>query len=134
MPTMAAITVKKADGTTDIIYNALNPSGGDDSAAFWRNTLGASPVVAGKPTLQLLSKWNAARDVRRVTGKFLYPYYTTDTTTGVTSVRKVISIEITAQIPQDCPSVDMQEAAAQGPNLFASTLIKSCFELGYAPQ
>jgi hypothetical protein len=41
MPTMASITVKKADGTTDIVYDALAASGGDNSPAAWRQDTGA---------------------------------------------------------------------------------------------
>lgn len=35
MPQMANITVKKADGTTDVVYTALTPAGGDNSPARW---------------------------------------------------------------------------------------------------
>lgn len=40
MPTMANITVKKADGTTDIVFDAIAGSGGDTSAARWRQDTG----------------------------------------------------------------------------------------------
>lgn len=134
MPTMADITVKKADGTTDAVYTALNPSGGDGTWAMWRYNTGGSPVQAGKPTFQTMSKWNAARDVRRIQGKYLFPYWVTDTTTGITSVRKFCSYDFTAQIPQDVPLQDMLETPAQGGNLFVSALIKSIISTGYNAQ
>lgn len=41
MPTMANLTVKKYDGVTDIVYDALSASGGDGSPAVWRQDTGA---------------------------------------------------------------------------------------------
>ena len=46
MPSMASITVKKYDGTTDIVFDALSASGGDNSPAVWRQDTGAT---AGLP-------------------------------------------------------------------------------------
>jgi hypothetical protein len=133
MPTMADIIVKKADTTTDITYSAINPSGGDGTWAFWRAAVTAA-IQKAKATFGFMSKWNNAKDVRRLQGTFLYPYVVLDTTTGVTSVMKYISFDYTWQVPQDFPVGDMSEAAAQGSNLAASTLIKSCVASGFAPQ
>lgn len=133
MPAMADITVKKADGTTDIVYGATNPSGGDGTWAYWRSAASAA-IIKAKAVLQLMSKWNANQDVRRLQGKFVYPYAVTDTTTGVTSVVKNVSFEFTWQVPQDIPSTEITEAAHQGANLSAATLIKSCVASGFAPQ
>jgi hypothetical protein len=134
MPAMADITVKKADGTTDQVYTGLNPSGGDDTWALWRSATTAV-VVAARATCRLMSKWNAKQDTRRVSGKFLFPYAVTDSTTGVTSIQTSVSLEWTWQVPQNVPSAAvMDEAVAQGTNLVASTLIRACAGAGYAPQ
>jgi hypothetical protein len=37
-------------------------------------------------------------------------------------------------MPQGIPSTALSEAAAQIPNLIASTLVKSAFAAGYAPN
>lgn len=37
MPTLSNITVKKNDGTTDVIYTGVAPSAGDKSPAVLRN-------------------------------------------------------------------------------------------------
>lgn len=54
MPNMANITVKKADGTTDVVYTALTPSAGDKTSARWSLTASST-----KANLRLL--WNALR-------------------------------------------------------------------------
>lgn len=76
MPSMASITVKKFDGTTDIVYDALSASGGDSSPAVWRQDTGAA---AGLPVglrnlFKLLTKWNGPKTARQMTFEYVAPY------------------------------------------------------------
>jgi hypothetical protein len=133
MPNMADITIKKADGTTDIVYKALNPSGGDKIAAKWRvDAIGT--IAANRPILEIASKSSINSQFRIVEGKLTYPETFTDSTTGIIAVRtrELFSFTFT----QDTTSADatILEAAKQSGNLMASTLVQAVFASGFAPQ
>lgn len=132
MPQMANITVKKADGTTDVVYSALTPSSGDKVSAQWRSeTAGASPAL--RPTAELRSTFNGPRTARRLDFSFQYPYTVTDSTTSVTTVKARIPVSLTMTVPTEIVDSVVQEAVAQAFNLLKSTLISDSFETGYAP-
>lgn len=136
MPAMASITVKKADGTTDIVYDAISASGGDNSPAVWRQDTGA---VAGlpvglRPYLRLNSKWNGPKSARVLSHEFVYPYATQDTTTTrFGSTDRVVITSAGATFPQNIPASILNEAASQYSNLMGSALMKSSLQSGYAP-
>lgn len=125
MPSMAAATVKKFDGTTDIIYSVKNPAGGDGSWAEWRQDAGNANPFAGRPVLSIRTT-ESGKGVRRVDVKYKYPYVYTDTTT----TQPVISpLAITFQngvwtVPQGIPSTHINEAGAQFTNLMVNAIIR----------
>lgn len=132
MPSMADITVKKDDGTTNVTFVALNPSSGDTVPAYWRqDAMGAQANL--RATLALKSTWNGPRDARRVEGVYQYPFVSTDTTTGLTSVVSRVPISFSATIPQRITDTVVAEAVSQWANLMASSLIKACCKAGFAP-
>jgi hypothetical protein len=133
MPAMANITVKKNDGTTDAIYVAKGPSGGDTGFALWRYDAHAAPLMGLKPELRLGSKFNGPRTARRLSLNYVYKAYVTDTTTGVSSSIGQIPFSITAAVPLNVPQADIDEAVSQVGNLLVSTLVRSAFKEGYAP-
>lgn len=67
MPTMANITVKKFDGTTDIVFDALSGSGGDGSPAVWRQDTGAAAglPVGLRKSFKLWTTWNGPKTADR---------------------------------------------------------------------
>jgi hypothetical protein len=132
MPSMANITVKKADGTTDIVYAALNPSSGDKVSALWRNETGGASASL-RPTFNMVSQWNGARTARRVSVSFQYPFTVTDSTTSITTVKARVPFEFTITIPAEVPDTAVAEAVAQGTNLMVSTLVRDCLKVGFAP-
>lgn len=134
MPTMANITVKKFDGTTDIVYDALSGSGGDGSPAVWRQDTGA---VAGLPVglrkiLKLLTGWNGPKTARQSKFNFVAPYAVQDTTTTLWSAKDRVVIEGIASVPQGIPASEINEAVYQFCNLMAANLIKQSVSAGYA--
>lgn len=132
MPDMADITVKKADGTTNITYSKLTPSSGDKVSAQWRSeTAGASAGL--RPTLQCRSEFNGPRTARRIDYTFQYPYTVTDSTTSVTSVKARIPLSGSMTVPLEIPDTVVSEAVTQAVNLLQSTLMQSVFKSGYAP-
>lgn len=135
MPTMANVTVKKFDGVTDIVYDALSASGGDGSPAVWRQDTGA---VAGLPvglrnSLQVWTQWNGPKSARQMKYNFVSPYATQDTTTTLYSAKDRVVLTGIATIPQAIPSNAINESIYQGLNLLGSALIKSVGSSGYAP-
>lgn len=133
MPNMADITVKKADGTTDITYVALSPSAGDKTPAQWRvEAIGTVP--GNRPTLAVTSRFSVDRQARVVEGKLLYPETFTDSTTGIVATRLRESFSFTQIIRQDAADSTTKELSAQAANLVKSALIQSVLMTGFAPS
>lgn len=136
MPTMASITVKKADGTTDIVYDALAPSGGDGTAAEWRQDTG-QPVgvpVGLRPRLKVATQWNGPKTARQELVEFTMPYAVQDSTTTLYSAKDQVLFKGTMTLPAAIPAATLKEAAYQIGNLLASTLLKQVGETGYSPR
>lgn len=131
MPTMANITVKKNDGTTDIIWTGVQPSSGDGTPCLWRQEV-ASMHTAGKPTFALLSKYNGNRTARRLMAEFRHPQTYTNSTTGIVGVENILPISVSAVLPVSFPQILIDEAISQTFNLLVATLVKDCFKTGYA--
>lgn len=135
MPTMANITVKKNDGTTDIIYGNLSAAAGDGSPAVWRQDTGqpAGMPVGLRPLCRLLTQWNGPKTARQVKFDFAFPYAVQDSTTTLYSAKDRVVFTGLITVPQAIPGTNINEAVAQGLNLLASTLFKQAAQDGYAP-
>lgn len=130
MPQMSNITVKKADGTTDLVYLQQTASAGDKSPAVWKATSALAPLF--RPELRVHSEWNGPKTARRVIGVFVYPFIVTGSDgKQAISDKEIGRIEFTS--PQGIPSADADEGAVQFANLVASTLFKEILKTGYAP-
>lgn len=126
------ITVKKADGTTDIVWSLVSAAGGDKSPAVWRSAT-AVGTLGQKPTFSVTGKQNQAGDVRRLDFSGQFPAVYTNSTTGQTEVRSKGTFQGSFAIPQNMTSTDISEAVYQVLNLMASSLIKQATAAGYAP-
>lgn len=135
MPSMASITVKKADGTTDIVYDALSASGGDSSPAVWRQDTGASASlpVGLRSLFKLWTQWNGPKTARQMKINFVSPYAVQDSTTSLYSAKDRVVLDAIITVPQGIPAAQINEAVVQAFNLVASSLVKSCGQTGYAP-
>jgi hypothetical protein len=134
MPTMASITVKKADGTTDIVYDAIAGSGGESSPAVWRQDTGAAAglPVGLRSSFKLTSKWNGPKTARQISFEIVMPYAVQDSTTTLYSAKDRVVLTGIATMPQAIPSANLNEVN-QALNLLAATLVKSAVQAGYAP-
>jgi hypothetical protein len=131
MPNMANITVKKNDGTTDVVYTALAPSAGDKTPAYWRNsTVGVAENQ--KPEVRMVSKPNGDLSARTVTTSFTYPSVVTGSD-GKISVAYRMNGTLSFSVPQGMPTADVNEAASQFLNVCASQLVKDCYKAGFSP-
>jgi len=132
MPNMANITVKKNDGTTDVVYTQQIPSAGDKSPAIWRN-LTVGTAAAHRPELKVHTQSNGTASARRVNFNYMYPTLVTGSD-GRTSVSDKLLITISALVPMGMPDVDLNEGVSQGLNLASSVLIKDTLKSGFAPS
>ena len=135
MPVMASITVKKFDGTTDIVYDALSASGGDGSPAVWRQDTGAIAAlpVGLRKLFKLWTLWNGPKTARQMKYNFVAPYAVQDSTTTLYSAKDRVVFDGIVTIPQGIPATEINEAIYQGLNLLAATLTKQSGAAGYAP-
>lgn len=132
MPTMANITVKKADGTTDVLYTAMTGSAGDKSPAVWRNkTVGTTP--AQQPELLLSSESSGNGTARRIRIKGKWPMVKTDAGGNIV-VAGGADLEATLTLPRNQVPADQSEFIYQFTNLLSSALVRSSMTDGYAPR
>lgn len=129
MPSMASITVKKNDGTTDIVYDVLSPSAGDGTWAKWRQDTGNTAPFSCRPML-LHRVTESGKGIRRVDLMYEYPYSYTDTTTSqvVLSPLRVTFKNGVWTVPQGLPSATILEAASQFSNLCGHATIKGALK------
>ncbi len=129
MAQQANITVKKFDGTTDVIYSAFLPASGGNPASWRAPTLGSAP--AHQPELRIKSSSNRANTVRRVEGVLVYPEIVT-ATDGTKSIANKAIVSFSSSLPQGMASTALQEAVYQAMNIFASAHVKVQTLEGYA--
>lgn len=134
MPSMASITIKKADSVTDATYAMLAASPGDGGWAYWRLDVGgpAGLPVSMRPTFKLGTTWNGPKTARVLRTLWAMPYAVQDTTTGLFLAKDRLLIESTATIPQAIPDTVINEVV-QGASLYNAALVKLCLQSGYAP-
>lgn len=130
MPNLANITIKKNDGTTDVVYTGVVPSAGDKSPAIWRcNSVGTA--ADQRPEVSVESAFNGPRTARRVSGSYMYPT-TVVGSDGKISVSNKAVLTFSFLAPRGMPDADVNEAASQAVNLLASPLFKSMLQSGYS--
>lgn len=122
MPGITNITVKKNDGTTDVIYTAIEGRSGDNPARWKAPALGATPVT--QPELRVGSRLVPGSGKGKVIATFMYPYSVVDSTTGVTTVRskELFRLEFTGDM--EIPQAVRDEGVSQGMNLLGSAHFK----------
>lgn len=132
MPTMANITVKKADGTTDVVYTAIAGSAGDNSPAMFRNeTIGTT--LAERPSLLISSLSNGPKTARRINVNFSWPITSQDAG-GNKTVSGRMTGTASCLVPQNQDVAIINEQASQFSNLLGSVLVKASFKDGFAPR
>lgn len=132
MPTMANVTIKKFDGVTDVVWTAVQASGGDKSPAIWRNlTVGVAPAFM--PEARMMSRSNADNTVRRIEGTVDWKQSALGTD-GITRKVNVGLVKFEAVVPQGMLLADLNEFTAQSCNFVGSALTKLCLKDGFAPQ
>lgn len=130
MPQMANVTIKAANGSTDVVYVAKVPSAGDKTPARW-SVDAANTVPAYRPQLEMVTRSNGPRNARIVEINLSYPV------TGVVNGNEVklgsVPVKVYATVPTNLPDTATKEPLYQIGNLLSSALIRASLETGYAP-
>lgn len=123
MSSIGNITVKKNDGTTDVVYSAIEGRSGDNPARWKAPALGATPAT--QPELRVGSRLVNGTNKAKVIATFVYPYHVVNSTTGVTSVvsKELFRLEYTGD--NEIPQAVRDEGVSQGMNALASASFKT---------
>lgn len=130
MAAIANITIKKADGTTDVVYTALTGAPGDGAPAKWRNEDVTLPI-GQRATLTALAKPNGRADARQVQIRVRRPVVRV--VNSVPTLIGTIPFEINATLGEQYTQAEIDEAVAQSLNFAAVVAIRDVFKTGYAP-
>lgn len=133
MPSMANITIKKADGTTDIVWTAASPSAGDSVPAVWRSN-SVSTIMGHRPRFHLALRDNATNDGRVFKGAMFYPHTMVEGGTNKVVLLGITPIRFEGTLPAGVPVADLKEAIHQAGNLAVSALVRAALEEQYAPS
>jgi len=131
MAAMANITVKKNDGTTDIIYTAVTPSSGDKSPAIWK-AQSVGSAQSHQPELRLSGRDAQSGSKRALRSTYVYPQIATNSTTSITSVVDKAMAATDWNFPKGMAQTDINEFVTQYANLLVATLVKDCVKSGYS--
>lgn len=130
MPQLENITVKKADGTSDVAWTGIVPSSGDKSPAVWKSLyVGSTPGV--RPEFRAVGESNAAGTVRRLKTSMNWPSSVTDANGRPVVVDKCSGSSLFT-VAQNMTDSEITEFVHQYANLLASDLHKSMCVSGYA--
>lgn len=129
MPAIANYTIKKADGTTDIVWTGMLGAAGDKTPAIWRsNTVGLS--VAHRPEMKYwaYNTPSSSHRVQRVTTVFPVTYVEN----GITKVLGYSSFSSEYKSLISAPDSDVAEFAAQ--TVGSQSAIKAFLVSGFPPN
>lgn len=124
----ASITIKKADGTTDINWAGLVPASGDGGVAMFRSN-SVSMIAAFRPSISVTSRFNGPKDARRTDVTFTYPHL--HTVDGVVMQKAKSVATFSLLNPENVLAADQAEAAHQIANLLGSASFKLALTEGY---
>lgn len=137
MPSLANLTVKKADETTNIVYDGIVAASGDTGSAMWRQDTGAAAALPNgmRATLYMQTQWNGPKTARRAVITFKRPYPLLNSTTNRYESQDAVVGRLEITVPQAIPAAEINESVFQFLNCLGLTsgLIKLSTAAGYAP-
>lgn len=132
MPSIANITVKKYDGTTDVTYVPVASASSDGVPAEYQLQTGF-PVPATRPTLSISTRSNTKKTSRRLVAAFKWPLSYTDAS-GRLVTSGSVNGEFSMVLPQDVDPLVVREAHQQFAKLIASGPMRESMDSGTAPR
>lgn len=133
MPSFANLTVKKYDGTTDVVYTAKSPAAGDGSNAIFRNeTVGTT--IAQQPEFRFRAQAMSKKGVpyRVANSSYKWPKSITSSITGEVTVVNGVTVTVQVEVNQTMSGAEVNEAVYQALNLTANAAVKQGFRDGYS--
>lgn len=133
MATFANLTVKKYDGTTDVVYTAKSPAAGDGSNAIFRNeTVGTT--VAQQPEFRFRASGSLKKGVpyRSSNGSYKWPKSITNAATGEVTVVNGTTVTFNVEVNQTMSAAEINESVYQALNLAACAAVKAASRDGYS--
>lgn len=131
MATIVDLIVKKADGTTNITWTAVNGAAGDKLPASWRSETAAS-FRGNRPTYLLSTQDNGAKTARRANGKVVFPI--TRTINSVEVVVDKVIVDFSAIVPNALSDAEISEAVSQAFNVIGATVTIASVKSGTTPN
>lgn len=128
---MNNITVKDADGTTDVVFVAVTPSAGDKSAAVWMTESTTLPRNFGDE-LRVSSAPNKAGSVRWLSLSF--NHRVVETVNGVPVVTNVVPCTLSFPSLGTITQEELAKAAHRFVNLVGHADVVDQFLSGYAAR
>lgn len=132
MANIANVTVKKADGTTDIVFTAINGSSGDKGEALWRQEDASLPQGL-RPIIKMTTMDNGNKSARKVHLEFLRPTAFTDSTTGLKKQALVNYGSADFLLSKEAVDTEIAECAHQFTNFLVVTAVRDAIKAGYSP-
>lgn len=130
MPTLANMTVKAANGTTDVTYYGVQGAAGT-SPAIWRGN-NSSGALAHIPDLRVTARDGPRGQSRIVRLTYVYPEIALNTTTGVYGVVSRNRFSGEWELSRNTSYGAVLESAHQVCNLMTHSLMKNMFIEGQA--
>lgn len=131
MPSMANITLQNKAGV-NVTATALVPSAGDRSAARWQVALSGAAFTY--PKIEMASRYNGARDARRIDISMSMPHFVVDANQGNREqIVSTMRFEGSILVPDSVPATAVNDFVAYVRTFIGSTLAVSSMETGYAP-
>lgn len=126
---IANITVKAANGTTDVVYDALIGASANEPA-IWANKA-SSPFFSNRDTAKFRARENGNKTARWVEIDLLFPIRRI--VDSVETVVGVVPFRVSAQVPNWATDNEMGECIARSTKFLDNSTIKSYILSRYAP-
>lgn len=130
---MSNITVKGADGVSDVLFTAIIGAANDRSPAIWRN-LSGSTVPMAQPEFSMGSHDNGNKSARRISHSGVWPVAFADPGTGLFKVSTQASHSGSFVLPSNMAPDKIKDFVYQYTNWLASELIRQATCDRYAPR
>lgn len=132
MAAQGNLTIKKNDGTTDIVWSAISPSAGAGVPAVWKSlTVGSADDH--HPEFRLSSAISKDGKSTKMRGTLMYPSLSTDTTTGLTTVVRNSKGFIDWDMPRGMPDAEINEFVQQFANLIVHGDVRYAIKTRVSP-
>lgn len=129
MAQIANLTIKKADGTTSVIYEAVSGSSVDGSPAMWVEPTSAT-TRGYRRSLSFKARLNGTKQARRVELRAMHPIVRV--VGGQETMVGSIPVDLTLPVPEWATDAEVSEAVEQSFNLFSNATVRAQVKTGMA--